>query len=460
MLCKHILYKSDGNSRDDLARNARTLTAQDEALSQLNAKLDTLLAQTLADRTARRYEGDQGKKDAGQQAVILNSKMDSVIQTIENLPENAVPLELKDKMLKCTKSVKVELSPAVDAIKSGQLPDVSQTALTCDQAEFKAILNELEQRKQHTLKAWEECRETLLRADAITNSDIPLTPSGIARDDSEGNKQLTKNLKVIAEQTNSLGSELKECGSQLGELYDQMRNQEDGAAAIAMAMNMVATVCSASGGNPYVCGGAFFIAILSSLFSDGGGDGDGDGNSDGTGERGDGSNVPGTGTAPGPSGSPKGHKADSQANGNMENGNTITGTGGNWQCTPVISGNIQTINCTDKTDSTKRFSLASNRYQGTNSNILYHFANMAKRQNGYAVALCGATDASDMIGGIIIYQPDGRYLPVPVISENLQPEEYKLLLNVNLKAITGRASQSISELEGHCSNVNDLDGAS
>lgn len=75
--------------------------------------------------------------------------------------------------------------------------------------------------------------------------------------------------------------EVTECidsARRAGEQFDSAMN------SMAIMMNMAASMCAASGGNPYVCGTLFVLAMLSSLFQKGGGDGDGKGDGKGRSE--------------------------------------------------------------------------------------------------------------------------------------------------------------------------------
>ena len=85
----------------------------------------------------------------------------------------------------------------------------------------------------------------------------------------------------IAGLAKSLPKDAAECidaARRAGEQFDSAMN------SMAIMMNMAASMCAASGGNPYVCGTLFVLAMLSSLFQKGGGDGDGKGDGKGRSE--------------------------------------------------------------------------------------------------------------------------------------------------------------------------------
>lgn len=85
----------------------------------------------------------------------------------------------------------------------------------------------------------------------------------------------------VAGLAKGLPKEITECidsARRAGEQFDSAMN------SMALMMNMAASMCAASGGNPYVCGTLFVLAMLSSLFQKGGGDGDGKGDGKGPSE--------------------------------------------------------------------------------------------------------------------------------------------------------------------------------
>jgi hypothetical protein len=57
--------------------------------------------------------------------------------------------------------------------------------------------------------------------------------------------------------------------------YDEVKQAKSAEKAIASAMSMAASVCFASGANPYVCGAMLVIAIIMDEFGSGNGDGQG-----------------------------------------------------------------------------------------------------------------------------------------------------------------------------------------
>lgn len=439
-------------------RNAEAFDKHEEKIQDLQNKLDILLGQARADREAQRKATETGKKEAGKIAAGLGhpDKLRGVKNTINNLPDNSVPTGFKDNMTRCIEDITKEFGTQIEALNADQLPaEVANANFFsasasgeggCNQTEMNALFNRLQDHKQKTVGAWKQCRKTLINAGVITSLDIPSDPSGLKRDSDNSDRknnniQLVKNLANIANQTAGLADDVKQCSENLKKFYDDIRHQEDAAAAMAMMMNMVANICASSGGNPYVCGAAFLLAFLASLFSKGGGDGDGDGKSDGTGEKGDGTNIPGMGTGQGPGPLKEKPKQVPKPNPDKTSEHVARGTGGNWTCLTDNKKDVITLTCHDKSNNNVLFSYKKPDSQGEN-HVLTYLNELHNKTQRYTLALCGN---SDLMNGIVIYYDNNNYLPIRAERKEGSNHKYDLYRNENINPLDLRG-----KLVDHC----------
>lgn len=315
-------------------------------LRDTKALLKAILAVVEKDQRVAKYSGESGKARAKGQAEELEPRAEDAVENVlgNDRLDKTIGKDLRERLLSCAQAIKSNGDAMLEAAAAGGAGAAAALLGDCPPDEAQRLLGELEKQRQQSLETWNQCRDTLLRTGDVLPTAIPRDPIGIARDG--GSENLRKQIEKAQNDIQGLGKDIEDCGKALGDAFDQIQDQEDAAAAMAMMMNFAATACMSSGGNPYVCGAMFLIAILSSLFSDGGGDGDGDGNSDGTSEAGDGTVASGTGPKKGPP-DPNAinqPQADPNSWGNVLDGKFKCSTEGTaLECEQVETGTIVSI---------------------------------------------------------------------------------------------------------------------
>lgn len=147
---------------------------------------------------------------------------------------------------------------------------VTNMLAQCDSAKVKGLIDDLNRNRQAAIEAYQACRAALIRGRSVFAENLPEDPTNMPEADIKTVQETLGRLQGLTEQTAA-------CKDELTGLIDDVRNMDNSAAAMGAVMNMAATMCMASGANPYVCGAMFVVAILSQLFGSGDGDGDGDG---------------------------------------------------------------------------------------------------------------------------------------------------------------------------------------
>lgn len=288
-----------------------TLEQQSVANEELTATLEgiasllaTQVALTEGDRRAQRYTaGAEGTEGAREAAGELTPRVEGAVDFISD-PSNQAALDraigpdLRERLQVCLSGASEEWQRLIDAGDTNSMGDINAAIEACSPESIRSILGELEVQQDRALEAWRSCHAALADVEGLSLRGIPTDPTALLRGDISDD--VTERLAALREQAEGAGSTARECAGQLEDLFVDIQNQENAAAAAATFANFAATACMGSGGNPWVCGGLFAIAILMALFGGGSGDGDGDGKSDGTGQMADGSNVGDTGPSPTP----------------------------------------------------------------------------------------------------------------------------------------------------------------
>ena len=388
-------------------------------LRDTKALLQAILALAEKDQRVAKYSGEAGQAQAKDQAEALAPRTENAIENVlgnEELNET-IGEDLRTRLLACAQAIKSNGQAMLDAAAAGGVGAAAAQLGDCPPDEAQRLLGELEEQRQDTLEAWNKCRDALLRTGKVLPTAIPRDPVGIARD--EGSENLKKQIEKARNDIQGLGKEIEDCGDDLGDLFDQLQDQEDAAAAMAMMMNFAATACMASGGNPYVCGAVFLVAILSSLFSDGGGDGDGDGESDGTGEAGDGTVAAGSGPKKGP-------PAPTQ----VDPGDGDWGDVANGDFTCEVEGSE--LLCTEKSSQTA-VSIDHSRIQGGENNlsdeqkvILEAYRSAFSSKNVSAVEFCKNPGGGVPLIGVILIE-GGNYFPLKLVVDVDNPVDFSML---------------------------------
>lgn len=287
--------------------------ANAQRMDEVARMVEALLARDEGKRRAEQYTEDaKGAGAASDVAYGEERKQDVKAAADKLLNSEPEALGVKPATHEKIKTCLAALKPVTDTDTPPDLATIQLALAKCGDDKVQDILNDLESQRQKTMATYNHCRDTLLATGKFDPTMIPSDPSRLLRDpDQSASAETRKQFEALKTQVQEISGSAKDCADNLGEAFDDLQNQENTAAAMAMIMNQVGAICMASGGNPYVCGGAFILAVLASLFSSGGGDGDGDGKSDGTGEQGDGSNMAGSG----PRQTPPGNTPDGQTSG-------------------------------------------------------------------------------------------------------------------------------------------------
>lgn len=257
---------------ETLAQRVSDLEASEKAN---NSEIAGLLNQVFAAVEAQRRTGlgaEQAKTELPATMDTANSAVGSLqkVQTEsgdEALGRTADGQPLLPQMIECA----TKLRDSSQAVAANLTPDgIAGMLAQCDSAKVKALLEDLNRNREATIKAYQSCRDALIRGRAIFAENLPEDPTSIPEADLKTVQETLAKLQGLTDQTAA-------CKDQISGLIDDVRNMDNSAAAMGAVMNMAATMCMASGANPYVCGAIFAIAILSQLFGGGDGDGDGDG---------------------------------------------------------------------------------------------------------------------------------------------------------------------------------------
>lgn len=281
-----------------LAQRAADLATENKrALGEISKFMQVILASNEEKRRTGQYVDGTGKV----QDQLAKSDADEISVKAEAAENNlndqkldrALTPELRKRLAECTGTLKKEFGELMEKDPKPSLSEIQAAVASCDSAEVQKILDDLEEQRRQTLDAWGECRDTLISSGNFDPKSISIDPSQLAR--GKATDDVKKQIEDLKKQTEGLSDQALACRDRMSDLFEDLQNQEDSAAAMASMMNFAATACMSSGGNPYVCGALFLVAILASLFSSGSGDGDGDGESDGTGQKGDGNNMAGSG---------------------------------------------------------------------------------------------------------------------------------------------------------------------
>lgn len=388
-------------------------------LRDTKALLKAILAVVEKDQRVAKYSGESGKAQAKGQAEELEPRAEDAVENVlgNDRLDKTIGKDLRERLLSCAQAIKSNGDAMLEAAAAGGAGAAAALLGDCPPDEAQRLLGELEKQRQQSLETWNQCRDTLLRTGDVLPTAIPRDPIGIARDG--GSENLRKQIEKAQNDIQGLGKDIEDCGQALGDAFDQIQDQEDAAAAMAMMMNFAATACMSSGGNPYVCGAMFLIAILSSLFSDGGGDGDGDGESDGTGEAGDGTVAAGSGPKKGP-------PAPTQAN--PDDGDWGDVANGDFTC--EVEGSE--LLCTEKSTQTA-VSIDHSRIQGGESNlsddqktILEAYRTAFSSKNVSAVEFCKNPGAGVPLIGVILIE-SGNYFPLKLVIDVDNPLDFSLL---------------------------------
>lgn len=435
-----------------------------EEIERLRTLIETLLSQNEAENRANQYRPEnRGPEAAKADATEIGERATDATENLTNpdkqtVLDKALGENLRKRMAGCATGMKARWDGLLQHEGGAQISEIEAAIQECSPDEVREILTALKAQQRRALDAWGQCRDVLISAGEFDPSAIPVNPGGLAR--GEDRDDLKKQLEQIKQDVVGLEESARNCGSNLNDLFDQIQNQEDSAAAMAMMMNFAASACMGSGGNPYVCGSLFAMAFLMSLFSDGGGDGDGDGESDGTGQKGDGQSVGGTG----PRKNPPGDDPDGECNPAIERcsdsviGDTDVILGG---CDPKTEkcsscrkdGDTVMICPVDGADA--RFDVSLLADKAGNATTEAQMSNAQKEALGIlksviagtsqnSITVCGASEARGLASSGIVIETDTHFLLFPTVSigDNLalRVEEERSPVNGrnNASAICGK----------------------
>ncbi|WP_228872021.1 hypothetical protein [Roseibium aggregatum] len=391
-------------------------------LRDTKALLKAILAVVEKDQRLEKYSEVRGVAQAKEQAETLAPRTADAVEKVlgnERL-DKTIGKELREKLLVCAQKIKSNGEKMLEAAAEGGAGAAAAQLGDCPPDEAQRLLGELEKQRQQTLQTWNQCRDALLSTGKVLPTAIPRDPIGIARDG--GTQNLKEQIEKARSDIQGLGGDIETCADRLGDTFQKLQDQEDAAAAMAMMMNFAATACMASGANPYVCGAMFLVAILASLFSDGGGDGDGDGESDGTGEAGDGTVTAGSGPKNVPPAPDDNNTPPAPANvwGNVVNGEFECQTEGSaLACKEISSGTTVNIDHA-------RIRGGEGNLADAQKSILEAYRAAISQKNVSAVEFCKNPGGGVPLIGVILIE-GGNYFPLKLLVDPAEPLDFTKL---------------------------------
>lgn len=431
-----ILRQNAEAARTAVEEATRIGSQNKDEIERLRSLIEALLSQSEADRRANQYRTEnRGPEAARSDAVEIGEQATAAAENLTN-PEKQAELDralgedLRTRMAECATGMRSRWESLLEQEGGAQISEIEAAIQECSPDDVREMLDELKEQQRRALDAWGQCRDVLISTGEFDPASIPVNPGGFAR--GEVSDDLKRRLQQIGQDVADLEDSARNCGSNLNDLFDQIQNQEDSAAAMAMMMNFAASACMGSGGNPWVCGSLFAMAFLMSLFSDGGGDGDGDGGSDGTGQRGNGQNVGGTG----PKTTPPGDDPNGDCNPAIEQcGNSVTDDsdiilGG---CDPATEncvtcrkdGGTAMVCPVDGTDARFDVSLLANeageatteaQMSNDQREALGILKSVIAGTSENNVTICGASAAGGLTSSGIVIETDTHFLVFPTVS--------------------------------------------
>ena len=191
------------------------------------------------------------KQNAVQKEKDLATSSEKFAQTKDKLGP-----DLANNIQSCITVIKNINTDIANSKQANESFDDLLAASKCPREKWEATRRMLSERSNDLTKKWEQC-----------HNQIRIT----------GNQPPESWQQAISARNNGGWAEY-----QCSDILDEGQALLDGEAAFSDALAFAAQICASSGGNPYVCGALFALAILMDMFGSGDGDGtgqDGDGQS-------------------------------------------------------------------------------------------------------------------------------------------------------------------------------------
>jgi hypothetical protein len=263
----------DGGLRDMQQRFQDKLDAQQIDIDSIKTTQEAILelSKQILARQSARDAVDMYVAQPDQLEKLLPGKQDAVekgLKLVSDLPENSVPD--KAKLEACIK--------AVVAVGKARTQDGGASAVAaCPREDAQKLADDLAKQRDDATKTWTSCMNTFKRAKEFQDIKLPANPTGLSP---EQVKETEEAIDAVRKQAAKTAGPAKDCVDGIEETFDKIQNAESAASALSAALSMAGSVCMMSGGNPYVCGAIFVVAMLMSLFDNkGGGNGDKTGDS-------------------------------------------------------------------------------------------------------------------------------------------------------------------------------------
>jgi hypothetical protein len=247
----------------ELKSNVALLVEQ----SDIEAAFRVSQAAAMAELLSRQVAQTAPTKESAAQWVSGASQARTELTAAANAPEflASAPPDVRMLAKDCViAAASAQVSPQDNP--GFTLPGCSEVK----QQELKEKLRDLEISAQ---QAYDRCRRVIL-------SRAPEYEDLVPRNAHDADAQLLHKLSSYPD------ADVRACQESLEDAHKQLKELKDAKAILSNAMMMAANICFASGGNPYVCGGMFALAILMEIFDGSGGGGNGDGPGEGPQEGG------------------------------------------------------------------------------------------------------------------------------------------------------------------------------
>lgn len=279
--CTFPVFAASTNEQlEELRQNNALLQARIAALETKmalsNDEVKELLKELLGQQIAN--QRTTFGKDKAAAAIPPNQETaKKAFDVIEKIPDGSLGKDsanndIKTALVECLAPLKDQLNQ-ID-VNTLTIETGEKIANACNSEKARRILKDMKKNRDNLLGDYKNCRDAMTGTGKIFEEHLPIDPASISAEDL---KNLKDNLSKFKSKVDTTAKGAIECADRLEKTVQDLKNMDGSAAAAASILNMAGTICMASGGNPYVCGGAFVLAFLMQLFGSGNGDGDGDG---------------------------------------------------------------------------------------------------------------------------------------------------------------------------------------
>lgn len=229
-----------------------------------------LLKQILAQQSAKDALDMYGAQPEQLEKLLPAKReaVDKALKLVSDLPDQSIPD--KAGLVACINAV-------ITAGKAPAKDGGASAVAACPNEAAQKLMDGLAKQRDDATKTWTSCVRTLKRIKEFQDINLPTNPIGLSP---EGISETEQAIKAVREHAEKTAGPAKDCVDGIEDTFDKIQNAESAASALSSALSLAGSVCLMSGGNPYVCGAIFVVAMLMSLFDNkGGGNGDKTGDS-------------------------------------------------------------------------------------------------------------------------------------------------------------------------------------